>query len=222
MPVRSGKQPDRFSQGHRGPAALPADDELLDAALAVFAERGYIQATMDAIAERANSTKPTLYAHFGGKAALHRTVFIREVNRLQEWVLAAYATADELPLGELVRGYVMALFDFAVAHPPSFRLLFGLNSADERNPLQQAVVDTITERVTIQIRRHLAAHGRQPGPSAGLLAAMLVALTGGAARCVQQSGGELDPASAGELAASFIMAAIQHLDHAVLDAIDKR
>ena len=70
--------PDR-SSARRSPAARPTDDELLDAARAVFAERGYAQATMGLIADRADSTKPTLYAHFGDKAALFRTTVRREV-----------------------------------------------------------------------------------------------------------------------------------------------
>jgi AcrR family transcriptional regulator len=216
--VQNGKPAVSPGPGRRSPA-LPTDDELLDAALAVFADRGYRQATMDVIAEQANSTKPTLYAHFGGKDSLYQAVFAREVGRLRNWVLAAYATAGELPLEQTIRAYVMALFDYAVAHPESFRMLFGIDSADERNPHQQAVVDTITEQVEAQVRRHMTAVGRAPGPSAGLIAAILVALTGGAARYVQRSG-QIGPAAAGELATSFIMAALGGLDPALLDAVD--
>jgi hypothetical protein len=56
-------------------------------------------------------------------------------------------------------------------------------------------------------------------PSAGLLAELLVGLVGGAARHVGRDA-RLDPAAAGELATAFIMAAIGHLDPAVLDAVD--
>src|SRR5436305_12496528 len=114
----------RSSATGRSPAARPTDDELLDAACAVFAERGFQQATMDAIAERANSTKPTLYAHFGDKAALYRATFAREADALRQWVMSAYEAVAEQSVEGQVRGYVMALFNYADAHPDSFRLLF--------------------------------------------------------------------------------------------------
>jgi Bacterial regulatory proteins, tetR family len=40
--------------------ARPTDDQLLDAARAVFGVHGFRQATMEGIAQRAGSTKPTL------------------------------------------------------------------------------------------------------------------------------------------------------------------
>ena len=39
--------------------------QILDAALAVFAERGFQNASMDAVAERVGVTKPVVYTHFG-------------------------------------------------------------------------------------------------------------------------------------------------------------
>ncbi|HEY2101407.1 MAG TPA: helix-turn-helix domain-containing protein, partial [Pseudonocardia sp.] len=44
--------------------------QILDAASAVFAERGYQAASMDAVAERVGVTKPVLYDHFGSKEGL--------------------------------------------------------------------------------------------------------------------------------------------------------
>src|ERR1041384_5592460 len=95
--------PDRSST-RRSPAARPTDDEVLDTAREVFAQRGYAQATMDLIAARADSTKPTLYAHFGDKAALFRTLVSREVAAIQAWVLTAYETAGPRPPEDRGRG----------------------------------------------------------------------------------------------------------------------
>ena len=44
--------------------------QILDAALAVFAERGFQHASMDAVAERVGVTKPVVYTHFGSKEGL--------------------------------------------------------------------------------------------------------------------------------------------------------
>jgi len=43
---------------------------IVDAALATFAEEGYSGTSMDAIAARANVSKPTLYQYFGSKEQL--------------------------------------------------------------------------------------------------------------------------------------------------------
>jgi AcrR family transcriptional regulator len=51
-----------FVEGRRG--------EILDAALAVFAEKGYECGTMRQIATRLGLTEPALYRHYAGKEAL--------------------------------------------------------------------------------------------------------------------------------------------------------
>ncbi|MEV4052477.1 TetR/AcrR family transcriptional regulator [Amycolatopsis sp. NPDC049688] len=210
--------PDRSSP-RRSPAARPTDDELLDAARAVFAERGYAQATMGLIAERADSTKPTLYAHFGDKAALFRATVSREVAAVRDWVVKAYETAGPRPLEERVRKAVMAMFSYAGAHPESFRLLFD-SAVDEMSNERRALADTVATLVLGQIREHLIAHGRPVGPSADLLAAMMVGLVGRAAMHVSHSPG-LDPIASGELATGFVMAALRGLDPALLDHVDR-
>ncbi|GAB3148520.1 TetR/AcrR family transcriptional regulator [Amycolatopsis stemonae] len=209
--------PDRSST-RRSPAARPTDGELLDAARAVFAERGYAQATMDLIAGRADSTKPTLYAHFGDKAALFRATVSREVAALRDWVLTAYETASPRPLAERVRLAVMAMFSYASAHPDGFRMVFD-SAVDEMSNERRALADTVTTHVVDQVRAHLVAHGRTPGPGAELLAAMMVGLVGRAAMHVSHSPG-VDPIAAGELATGFVMAALRGLDPALLDHVD--
>ena len=210
--------PDRSST-RRSPAARPTDDELLDAARAVFAERGYAMATMGLIAERADSTKPTLYAHFGDKAALFRATVTREVAALQKWVLTAYETTSSRPLHERVRLAVMAMFGYAGAHPDSFRMLFD-SAVDEMSNERRALADTITTEVVARVREYLLAHGRTPGAGADLLGAMMVGLVGRAAMHVSHSPG-VDPIAAGELATGFVMAALRGLDPALLDHVER-
>jgi hypothetical protein len=87
------------------------------------------------------------------------------------------------------------------------------------SPERQNVIRAITDNVAGQVRRSFIAQGRQPGPSAGLLAAMMVGLVSGAARYAALVDG-IDVVAAGELAAEVIIAACGHLDLAVLDKID--
>jgi len=56
----------RLAPGRRG--------EILDAALAVFAEKGYEAGTMREIASRVGVTEPALYRHYSGKEALYEDV----------------------------------------------------------------------------------------------------------------------------------------------------
>ncbi|MDX6431321.1 MAG: hypothetical protein QOE54_3687 [Streptosporangiaceae bacterium] len=206
--------------GRRSPAARPTDDHLLDAARAVFAEHGFRQATMEAIARRANSTKPTLYAHFGDKDALYRAAISREAAALRQWVTTAYQAATTLPVDQQVHVYVMALFNYATAQPDSFRMLFDSQATGDAALIRRDLVDTITERVAEQIRRYLTDHDHRPGPSSELLAAMMVGIVGKAAEYTLRLD-DLDPLTAGELATRFIMAALNNLDPGLLDMIDR-
>lgn len=201
-------------------AARPTNDELLDAARAVFAERGLRAATMDAIADRANSTKPTLYAHFGDKQALYRAAMTREADALRQWLLAAYESSRGAHLDEEVRTYVMALFSYAINRPDSFRILF--DSLDgENSPEQRNLYELMIDRVAKRIRSYLSGRGRDIGPSAQLLAEMLVGLVGRAVGHALRED-DLDPMAAGELAVSFIVSALRNINCEALAAADGR
>jgi AcrR family transcriptional regulator len=50
---------------------------IIDAAIDVFSERGYVGATIDEITQRAVTTPTTLYLHFGSKAGLVHHVLAR-------------------------------------------------------------------------------------------------------------------------------------------------
>ncbi|MCD9874749.1 ScbR family autoregulator-binding transcription factor [Streptomyces guryensis] len=79
---------------------------VLEAAAAVFAERGYAAATIGEILHRAGVTKGALYFHFGSKVALAQGVLQAQTGndyhvprglKLQEWVDAGMTLAWRLP-----------------------------------------------------------------------------------------------------------------------------
>lgn len=79
---------------------------VLEAAAAVFAERGYAAATIGEILQRAGVTKGALYFHFDSKAALAQGVLQAQISndyhvprelKLQEWVDAGMTLARRLP-----------------------------------------------------------------------------------------------------------------------------
>ena len=60
----------------------------MDAAYALFLERGVTATTMDAVAERASVSKMTVYANFRDKPALLSAVFDRKIKSMHVFDLA--------------------------------------------------------------------------------------------------------------------------------------
>ena len=103
--------------------------EILTAALEVFSEQGYSQASMDGIAERALLTRVGLYKHFRDKATL--------VVALREWKLAELAervqtAVENAPnLEAKIRAIVFETIQFQNDHKNFFRVLVATSfSAD--------------------------------------------------------------------------------------------
>lgn len=94
--------------------------QILDAALAVFAERGFQNASMDAVAERVGVTKPVVYTHFGSKEGLLLALLAEARAELLEVTTAAAASADN-PQDVLRRG-TLAFFTY-VERGPAWSLL---------------------------------------------------------------------------------------------------
>src|SRR6185312_5249271 len=72
MPIFSEELVKPSTRWNRRKLARPT--EILDAALKVFAEKGYAGARMDDIARRAGVTKGTIYLYFDGKEAVFKTL----------------------------------------------------------------------------------------------------------------------------------------------------
>ncbi|HEY5247653.1 MAG TPA: helix-turn-helix domain-containing protein, partial [Dermatophilaceae bacterium] len=69
---------------------------LLDAAAALFAERGVDAVSIDAVAEAADRTSGALYAHFGSKAGLLNALLESLVNETAS-VMEAELSIDGNP-----------------------------------------------------------------------------------------------------------------------------
>lgn len=80
--------------------------KLLEAALHLFARRGYAGTTVKAIAARAGVATGLLYAHFAGKEALLRALFEQSMADVRLSFAMAEAVGEDDRLGALVRGAV--------------------------------------------------------------------------------------------------------------------
>jgi AcrR family transcriptional regulator len=84
------------------PAKQMRRREILDAAFAEFARKGYAGASMEAIARRANASKETLYGWFENKETLFNTLMASRIEGIASRVSAAFerdpAPAHVLPV----------------------------------------------------------------------------------------------------------------------------
>ena len=75
-------------------AAIERDQRLIEVATRLFLDRGYDATSLDAVAEAARVSKPTVYSRYGDKRGLFAEVLRREIDR---W-LAPLSEAAEVQL----------------------------------------------------------------------------------------------------------------------------
>lgn len=123
-----GPAPSRERASHLGPAVRRP--MVLDAALAVWLDRGADGMTMNAIAEQAGVTKPVVYECFDSKAEVLSELFTREERRLVDSANAALPAdldVDDVPA--TIEAAYSAFFRAAVESPASWRLVYEGQSA---------------------------------------------------------------------------------------------
>ena len=88
-----------------------AQQRILDAASAVFAEEGFAGARVDEIAHRAGVNKAMLYYHVGNKQDLYTAVLTRNFDRMDEALVDAVKTGGSAPdrLRAIIAGVAGAL-----------------------------------------------------------------------------------------------------------------
>lgn len=97
---------------------------MLRAARAVFAEKGYAQATLDEIAARAEFGKGTLYNYFeGGKEDILFAVFEEIHDGILGLVQRFAVHAEDAPLRDAFQRFVREVFDFFMEREGLFMML---------------------------------------------------------------------------------------------------
>ena len=74
-------------------AAIERDQRLIEVATRLFLERGFEATSIDAVAEAARVSKPTVYGQYGDKRGLFTAVLRREIAR---WLAPLAAAAAEM------------------------------------------------------------------------------------------------------------------------------
>ena len=125
------------------------------AALEVFAERGYHGASVDEIARRSGVTPPVVYDHFASKLDLHKRLLERTRDELLE-MWREHLAGDE-PAEERIPRALDAWASYVQEHPYAPRMFFHETTGDPE-------IQAIHAEVQAQARVALGAIlGREPG-----------------------------------------------------------
>jgi AcrR family transcriptional regulator len=171
--------------------------QLVAVATDVFAEHGYHDASMNAVAAAAGVTKPVLYQHFTSKRDLYLEVLADAGGRLRDAIEKAVADAVSAS-GQYRAGFV-AYFRFVAAEPAAFAVLY--DHASRRDAAVSAPTQAVFQAIMSRVTLGLAFEGLEPDEGRTLVAA-LVGLVEGATRDWIERGCEPAPeVIAGQLAA---------------------
>jgi AcrR family transcriptional regulator len=94
---------------------------IIGAARALFAEKGYSSATVDEIVVKAKTTKPMLYYYFGNKEGLFAAVLEDVYAGMRE--IESSLRVIDLPAVDAMRKAVQVTFDYHAQHPEWVRLI---------------------------------------------------------------------------------------------------
>jgi AcrR family transcriptional regulator len=176
-------------------------EQLLDAALEIFDERGYHAGGIDAILERAGVAKMTLYNHFRSKEDLVLAALRRKDEQTRRWLLTEVERRAPSPAGRLV-----ALFEVLGSwfDRPGFRGCPFIRATGEFTDADDPVRAACREHHRL-LARALREYADEAGAAdpAGLVESLMVLFLGAIAAA--QCRGESAPAArAKEIAAMLV------------------
>ncbi len=170
------------------------EQQMLDAAVTVFSEKGFHDTSMDAIAAAAEISKPMLYLYYGSKEELFAASIAREGQRFVEAL--SPATDAALTPREQLRAALVGFLGFVDAHRPSWMVLYRQSMGDQAFAGQ---VRTSRDRLIELTAKLLESSTREPEPDTDF-AIMAVALVGaGEAVADRVAGGEIAVEKAADL-----------------------
>ncbi|MFC9853804.1 TetR/AcrR family transcriptional regulator [Streptomyces prasinus] len=156
------------------------EQQMLDAAVQTFGQRGYMAASMDEIAELAGVSKPLVYLYLNSKEELFLACIRREAKALVEAVRAGASPA--LPADRQLWAGLTAFFTHTARHPDGWAVLHlqarthGEVFAAEVTAMRADIVTFVTELILAAARE---AH-RDPHLPGGEVAGLTEALVGAA------------------------------------------
>ncbi|WP_043217485.1 TetR/AcrR family transcriptional regulator [Streptomyces sp. 351MFTsu5.1] len=156
------------------------EQQMLDAAVEIFGQRGYMAASMDEIAELAGVSKPLVYLYLNSKEDLFTACIRREAAALTEAVRTGVRT--ELPADRQLWDGLLAFFTHTSQHPHAWSVLHlqarihGEAFVAEVTAMREEIVAFVTQLIVVAAR---AAH-RDPDLPEREVAGLAEALVGAA------------------------------------------
>jgi AcrR family transcriptional regulator len=170
------------------------EQQMLDAAVQMFSVNGYHETSMDAIAAKAEISKPMLYLYYGSKEELFGACLNRELSRFIDAVRADI-DPNQSPK-DLLRNAILSFLDYIDANRASWIVMYTQATSS------QAFAQTVREgreRIIELVADLLRAGTRNPDPGTDF-EMMAVALVGaGEAVATRLSTGDTDVSEAAEL-----------------------
>lgn len=150
-----------------------ADDKrtaLLEAAEAVFVERGIARATIDEITARAGVAKGTFYLYFASKAEVVRALHDRLWQGHVDLAAAAAGALVEGDWWEVVDEFLRQILDYDLAHRDWHRLVAqsGNPDLDQSPEIDRQLIDLVVAAIQIGMERGVC-HADDPLMTATLL-----------------------------------------------------
>src|SRR5215467_11405403 len=142
------------------PIGGPVRQNIIGAARALFAEKGYSDTTVDEIVLKANTTKPMLYYYFGNKEGLFAAVLehiyagMREIENSLRMI--------DLPAVDAIRKVVQVTFDYHAHHPEWVRLISIANIHHAKHIRASKTIAAKNVPI-VEIMRGLLRRGTQEG-----------------------------------------------------------
>lgn len=167
---------------------------MLDAAVQMFSINGYHDTSMDAIAAKAEISKPMLYLYYGSKEELFAACLDREMTRFIDGVREDI-DLEQSPK-DLLRNTIVAFMRYIDANRASWIVMYtqATNS--------QAFAHTVREgreRIIAMVARLLQAGTRNPEPDADFDMVAVALVGAGEAVATRLSTGDTDVDEAAEL-----------------------
>ncbi|KYC46972.1 MAG: DNA-binding transcriptional repressor AcrR [Candidatus Methanofastidiosum methylothiophilum] len=120
------------------------EEKILDAALKVFARKGFDAATTRVIAEESGYTEMTLFRKFGTKKNLFDEVMNRGNLQIEEGSGKLSVLTDIKDAGEFLRSFVKTLDEFVFQNFEYFHLTI-IEDSSTIKPMVRITIDNLTE-----------------------------------------------------------------------------
>lgn len=140
---------------------------VLDAAERIFSEGGFADASMQAIADRAEISKAVLYDCFpGGKQEIYYEMVSRLGDRFTEDMLEVLERSNRMKLRDGVFTFTHAFHEWVDDHPEGFAILFGDggSSNPEINARTMSARLAFVEKMSERTRLNMEAGGIEYRP----------------------------------------------------------